>query len=345
MAIYKQEMYESDMTNKNIRWVGLCALVAVLTAGCHKPTYDQLQPRTVKWSLSVVAQAESDQQKKNVESILAEAAKGRPMTTQAQWAAPAQALPAVAAAVKQKADLIVTDAKGIDSVAKQHSEVRFAVVGDSTAPTLPNVRHVALDPKQRYFLAGFLAAEANRQSAEPFTVLVDHAYAADDPDWQMIIAGCRAAGRKDVPAQVQASAFAAPPTGQETGKKTVLTTPRLSGQTLLLLTNLPDAAWTKAKARGMVLIRTDDSLQPIAQQASVLAQPSSLLEEALREEASLLTSGKWQGEQAVKVQGKHPFKIVNGGLVPDKDLQMRFELMEDQLAAGSITPDSYLSAK
>lgn len=364
----------------------LVALLAVLTTGC-KPTFDTMEPNKLKWSLSVVAQASSADQKTTVETLLNNFALQHAITGQVDWVAAGAGAPALKNIVqKGTSDLVVctADAGSVQTVAAQNDQIRFAVVGDGQKPTLDNVRNITIDRKRLLFLAGFLAAEANRESSEPFTVLVSKPLADNDPDWQMILAGSKLAGRHDIPVQIQTSALSAPSTGgkgvtgttgtsdttgttatgtttttgsTDTASSTTVNTGatnaignspvtqplRLSGHSVLLLDNLTSDATAKIKSLGMKVVRTDLSDKPIAVQSNVIAQPAPILSDALQEEADLLAAGKWSGKQLVSLDPKHPYQLLLPGLFANKDIGTQLQIIEEQLANGSLKPETILA--
>lgn len=335
------------MIHGNKRWIGACAALALIATGCHKPTYDQLRPSTVKWSLAVVAQAESQTQQTEVQKLVDDAAKVHAMTSQVAWVASQDVLKTATHYAEQRTDLVMlSDGTDLGGLPQKNLRTRFVVVGDASQPNSVNVRHLVPDQKQLYFLAGYLAAEANKESAEPFSVLVANPVPADDPRWKMIVAGSHYSGRKDMPVQLLASDFSAtqPVANDATRTKApaVVKTPVVSGQSLVLLTDLSDQAWAKIRTKNVDLIRTDERTVPLAQQANVLAQPKSLLTEALKEETDLLQSGKWQGQQVATLSAKYLYAVVNPQRVHDQGLASRLEVIEDSLAVGSIMPDDYV---
>lgn len=329
------------------RWIGVCAVVALIATGCHKPTFDQLQSSTVKWSVAVVAQAESQAQQAEVQKLSEDAAKVHAMTSQVAWVAPEDVSKTAARYADNGTDLVLlTNGADLGDLPKKNVRTRFAVLGDASQPNSINVRHLVPDQKQFYFLAGYLAAEANKDSAEPFSVLVAKSLPADDQRWKMIVAGAHYAGRKDVPAQVIASELDATekPATDSTKRAAapVVNPPVVKGRSLILLTDLSDQAWAKIRTKNIHLIRTDSRTSPLAQQANVLAQPKSLLAEALKEETELLQSGKWQGQQVATLSAKHLYAVVNPQRLRDQGLASRLELIEDSLTVGSIKPDDYV---
>jgi hypothetical protein len=329
------------------------ALLAVLTTGCHKPTFDSMAPSKLKWSLSVVAQAESNDQKAAIDSLVSNFAMQKAITGQVNWVATGAGAPVLNKIVqKGQTDLVLwtADSGDVQAVAQKNDQTRFTVIGSDKAPTLSNVRNITIDRKRLMFLAGFLAAEANRESIEPFTVLVDTVRTANDSDWQLILAGSKFAGRNDIPRQVQSSDLA-PPTqnSKTTGDKKDGTwnsvqqrSVRLTGRSVLLLDSLTTESVQKIKAQGLKVIRTDLSSKPNEVQSNVVAQPASILEDAVQEEGNLLAAGKWTGKQVVQVAPKHPYHLLQAGLFTDKDISNRLDIIDDQLAGGSLKPDSYL---
>jgi nucleotide-binding universal stress UspA family protein len=339
-------------------------LVAILTTGCHKPTFDHLEPRQIKWSLLVLAEEGDDAQNRALQAAVEKTARDQGVTAQVRFVKPEEADAALEQSAQiQGLDLIVlgTRADNLASVASQHPELRFAVAGELADPGV-NVRQVVLDRKRLLFLAGFLAAEANKQSSEPITVLVDRERPANDPDWQMILAGVRYAGRKDTPVQIKASLFAereasVQPNATErnvgeNSQRRMNTRPaqppKLSGRGLIFLDGTertaPEQAFAAMRAKGMLLIRTDQDPRPIALQDRVAAVPTDVLETALKEEAATLASGKWAGEQSVAVKQIHHYDLRLPELFADRALSTRLEQVEELLAAGSIQPESYLDA-
>lgn len=331
------------------------ALLAVLTTGCHKPTFDTMAPSKLKWSLAVIAQAPSNDQKATIESLVGNFAMQKAITGQVDWVAAGAGAPVLNKIMqKGQTDLVLwtADSGDVQTVAQKNDQTRFAVIGADKAPTLSNVRNITIDRKRLMFLAGFLAAEANRESSEPFTVLVDTVRPADDPDWQMILAGSKFAGRNDIPRQVQSSDLAPPVQNQNmtTGGKqdnTVQKVPqrpvRFTGRSLLLLDKLTGDAVQKIKAQGLKVIRTDLSSKPIEVQGNVVAQPSSILEDAVQEEGNLLAVGKWSGKQLVQVAPKHPYQLLQAALFTDKDISDRLDIIDAQLADGSLKPESNMA--
>jgi len=332
-------------------WFG-SLLVAMLVTGCHKPTFEDLEPSTMKWSLAVVGTLQDEQQKQAVQKLADNVSQGS-LQAEVAWTAPAEAGHTLEGlASRQGLDLVLVPAglPNLQEVAAKHDMLRFAVLGDPAEPALPNVRHLTLDKKRLYFLAGFLAGEANRQTSEPFTVLVDQIYRNTDEEWQWILAGSRLAGRKDIPVQVQAAAFL-PPDDSENGNGTRSVFPRpqtvnLSGKAMVLTTPVPDAAWTRIRQEGVGVIRTGESFSALPEGTRVLAEPLYSLTDALREEAAELTGGKWAGRQKVTLPSKRVYQLPNPNLFPDKGgIATRLELFEEQLAAGSLQPEADQAAQ
>ncbi|MGZ4162627.1 MAG: hypothetical protein ACXVDB_00955, partial [Tumebacillaceae bacterium] len=302
----------------------------------------------------VVAQSESNDQKAAVESLVGNFAMQKAITGQVNWVAAGGGAPALTKIVQQgQTDLVLwsADSGDVQAVAQKNDQVRFAVIGADKAPTLSNVRNLTTDHKRLLFLAGFLAAEANRESSEPFTVLVDTLRTVDDPDWQLILAGSKFAGRHDLPRQVLSADLAPPKEDNQTsanGQSATEYTPpkqpvRLTGRSVLLLDSLPAEATSKIKELGLKVIRTDQSGKPNAVQSNVVAEPASILQDAVQEEGNVLAAGKWSGKQVVSITPKHSFVLLQAGLFTDKDLSGRLDIIDDQLANGSLKPDTYLN--
>jgi hypothetical protein len=338
------------------RFAAMCAAVAaiaVLTTGCHGPTFDQLQPHQLKWSISVIALAESEEQKTAIQDLASKLAGEQAMAANLTWLGSPDEAAAVLDKVADTAGvdlvLLAADADNLQTVAQKHPNVRFAVLGaGNTASGLSNVRTLAPEHKRKYFLAGFLAAEANKESSAPFSVYVDKTRSAADEDWQMVLAGVRFAGRKDTPIQVSKTALL-PPAGNAGNAGIAGSTAgdraTLSGRSLLLLDAMPDEVWAKIRDRGMKLIRTDQSTKGLAYQSNSAAQPSSLLTEAFGEESQLLHDGKWTAGQGVELPAKHIYRLTQPGLFLDKSLATRLELIDDQLTSGALKPETYLTGR
>ncbi|PWK15484.1 hypothetical protein [Tumebacillus permanentifrigoris] len=328
------------------RFAALAAAIAafvVLTTGCHQPTFDQLQPAKLKWSVSVIAVAESDEQKNSIQELVGKLAGEHAMATNVTWldkpADAAATLEQVASTPGVDLVLLGADADNLQTVAQKHPNVRFGVLGEGSAAGLANVRALTTDHKRKLFLAGFLGAEANKESSAPFSVYVDKTRSASDDDWQWVLAGVRFAGRKDTPVQVTTSGLL-PTTGSTTTERATL-----SGRALVLLDEMPDEVWAKIRDRGMKLIRTDQSTKGLAVQSNHVAQPSNLLVEAFDEESRLLHDGKWTAGQQVELAAKHIYRLTQPGLFLDKSLATRLELIEDQLTTGALKPETYLAGQ
>jgi basic membrane lipoprotein Med (substrate-binding protein (PBP1-ABC) superfamily) len=343
------------MKKRTSRSLALCATLALalLSAGCHQPTFEQMQPTKNKWSLAVLAPADNDEQKAQLQSNIDKLARERAISARIFWVKPDQAAAALAELTKKKVDLVLLDLNvpNLGDLAKANPQTRFAVL-DEGAQLSTNVRQLQLDPQQLLFLSGFLAAEANKQSSEPFTVLVDKARTASDEDWKMVLAGVHYAGRKDVPIQIVASELSASDatngSNANAARQTVTRQlPKLSGRSILLLgTNadgISDAAWARIKAKGMVMVRSDQTDRPFPQAANVVAKPSSGLEAALGEEADLLAAGKWQGDQTANVKQKRQFDLLQPDLFADKNLQIRLEQLEELLASNRLDPQRFVA--
>ncbi|WP_236588186.1 hypothetical protein [Tumebacillus amylolyticus] len=324
-------------------FVAAVAVSAVLVSGCQ-PEYDQLKPNQVKWAMSVIAVADNDEQKAAIQEMTSQLAGTLAMATNVTWLAK----PEEAAAALDKAagtpgvDLVLlnTASDNLQAVAQKHPEKRFAVLGDENVPQLSNVRTMRHDHNRMMFLAGFLAAEANKESSAPFSVYVDKVRPTTDSDWQLVLAGVRFAGRKDAPVQVPKDAILPPTTN--TGKTgTSVQKATLTGRSLLLMDEMPDEVWAKIQDRGMKIIRTDQSTKGLAYQSNSVAQPSSLLQEAVKEESQLLQEGKWSAGQAVEVPAKQIYQLTQPGLFLDKSLATRLELINDQLASGALKPGTW----
>lgn len=326
----------------------LGSLLAVFVSGCHKPSFEDMEPSSMKWSLSVVSSATSEAEKQEAERLVAEVASQRGLSAEVVY--PAEDLDLTALAERTGLDLMLFESKvpSFDELAQKHPELRFSVLGDSSEPKLSNVRHLVHDRKKMLFLAGYLAAEANRAAKEPFTVLVNELRKADDEDWKMLVAGMHYAGRKDVPLQLQMAALTQKePEGETAGRVgqngSEQGQPALSGLAIVLLDLPSDKAWEKLKQKNQVIIRTDESRANVPLQERVGAQPASLYEAALRQEAELLASGKWSGQQKVALTGKQTYKVTAPALFPDQQIGVLLELIEERIRTGSIKPDDYVS--
>ncbi|MCX7568596.1 hypothetical protein OS242_01260 [Tumebacillus sp. DT12] len=326
-------------------------LIAVMMTGCHKPTFDHLESKETKWSLAVIAAAGDEAENNALQAAVNKTAQEKSVTAQVRFVKPEEA----AAALEQTAqmqglDLVVlgTPVDNLADVAAKHPQLRFAVAGEG-ATEGTNVRRVALERKQLLFLAGFLAAEANKQSSEPITVLVDKVRPATDPDWQMILAGVIYGGRKDAPVQVPASAFAPQQESSRTGTQPRTPQPKLSGRGLIFLDSTertaPESAFAAMRSKGMVLIRTDQDSRPITLQERVAALPATVLDSMIGEEAGVLTSGRWAGDQTAALKQKNQYDLRLPELFADRGLATRLEQIEELLAAGRVQPESFLSAR
>ncbi|KEO84193.1 hypothetical protein [Tumebacillus flagellatus] len=334
----------------NRRFAAFAAAVAasaVLISGCHQPEFEQLKPTKVKWALSVIAVSPGDAQKTAIQGMVSQLAATQAMATNVTWLEkPADAAAALdKAAASPGVDLILLGnaSDNLQAVAQKHPEKRFAVLGDENVPHLSNVRSLTAVHKNVLFLAGFLAAEANKESSAPFSVYVDKTRPSSDPDWQTVLAGVRFAGRKDAPIQVSKDAILPPPPSN-TGKAASNVTNQkatLSGRSLLLLDEMPDDVWAKIRDRGMKCIRTDQSTKGLAYQSNCVAQPATLLQEAVGEESQLLQAGKWAAGQSVELQAKQVFNLTQPELFLDKDLATRLDLIQEQLASGALKPETW----
>jgi hypothetical protein len=333
------------MWKRSYRLMGLlCG--ALLLSACHKPTFADLEPGTLKWSLSVVAVQGQEEQQQKVAELIEELSKGKALSAEVRWVAQDQMANTVDQIMQDgHTDLLVMPgspelAEKVQQATK-NERLRVAVVGGTEPALVNNLRHVTHDRGSLLFLAGFLAAEANKDLREPFSVLVEKPLSPADEEWKMIVAGARYGGRTDLPVQVVVGAGGATgkggATGTNVGKPFVL-----SGKAAVVMARLPEDVGAKVTARKMALIRTDLSPLPAAQQEYVLAQPVSLLEEALREEIELLLAGRWQGGVTVPLKSKKLFEIVKPSLIRDQGLSTRLELIEEQLNAGRIKPQTYL---
>lgn len=298
----------------------------------------------------MIALAESEEQKTAIQDLASKLASEQAMAANLTWLeAPdeaAAALDKVAGTAGVDLVLLAADADNLQTVAQKHPNVRFAVLGaGNTASGLSNVRTLAPEHKRKYFLAGFLAAEANKESSAPFSVYVDKIRSAADEDWQLVLAGVRFAGRKDTPIQVSKTALLPPAGNAGNAGSTAADRATLSGRSLLLLDAMPDEVWAKVRDRGMKLIRTDQSTKGLAYQSNSAAQPSSLLTEAFGEESQLLHDGKWTAGQGVELPAKHSYRLTQPGLFLDKSLATRLELIDDQLTSGALKPETYLTGR
>jgi hypothetical protein len=325
------------------------SLLAVLFSGCHKPTFDEMEPSSIKWSLSVVSTAKTPEEMGAIKQLTEEVAGQRGLSAYAAFVEQEpDAL--VKAAEKKGLDLVIAaGGQSVADLAKEHPELRFSVLGDASEPQLANVRHLVHDRNKVLFLAGYLAAEANRTSREPFTVLVNEPRTAEDADWQMILAGMHYAGRKDLPVQVQNKDLdGSEHAGEEPKHEGVPNAarqpkPGLSGRAVLLLDMPTEKAWEKLGQKSQVIIRTDELTSDVPLQDRVGAQPASLLEPALRQESELLVSGKWTGQQKVTISTKKTYEITSPDLFPNREMGVLLELIEEQLRSGSIKPEDYIA--
>lgn len=304
-------------------------LCSLFVTGCHKPTFDHLEPTTEKWSLTVLAQTGNDQEKAAVESLTAQLAQDKKNTAfQVKWVKPEEASNLFQQTADQSmADLVVlaADSQGANEIALKHPDKRFTFLGGQGVMAGENVRHVTHDPNKKWFLAGLIAAEANKTSREPFSVLVDKPLLPTDEAWKMIVAGARYAGRTDMPVQVHS--------GQT----------ELSGKAMILLTELGEETGKRAKQERVALIRTDERYADIPLQANVIAEPATLLSGALADEVQAVTTGKWQGEQ-INLSVKRTYDLHQSAVLSDRglveDLAGRLEFIEAGLTTGSIKPES-----
>ncbi|HEU4963186.1 MAG TPA: hypothetical protein VFV52_04905 [Bacilli bacterium] len=322
------------MIQKPKPYILLCALLTAFSIGCHKPEYDEMQPSKPKWALGVVAHAESLEQQKLLQTLTDELTREQAMTTRISWTPAEKASQELETMTKSKGlDLLVFEHQvpQIAELARKNQQMRFTLLGNQPAPDSLNVRRITHDRDQLLFFAGFLAGEANRDSKTPFSVLVDHPHPADDKDWQLLVAGARLAGQSLPPLQVVQSDLL---------QKTTYASP-FSGKALVLLDPVGEAVWPKIGQFSISLVRTDENVGSIPLQGRVLAQPGSLLVEAVKEEADLLTDGKWQGKTTVALTSKHTYRLLLPGLFPDKNLPTRLELFEDQYVSGLLKPSSY----
>src|SRR3569833_1209260 len=109
------------------RWIGVCAILALVATGCHKPTFDQLQPRTDKWSLAVVAQAEAQAQQAEVQRLSEDAAKVHAMTSQVNWVAPQDEVKTAARYAEKSTDLVMlTNGADLGDLPQKNLRARFA---------------------------------------------------------------------------------------------------------------------------------------------------------------------------------------------------------------------------
>lgn len=323
------------MIHRTKPYILLCALLAAFTVGCHKPEFDELQAGQPKWSVAVVAHAESEAQQKQVKKTADELTREQAMTTRISWTPAEKASTELDQMTKlQGLDLLIFEHQvpEIETIARKNPQMRFVLLGEQPAPSLMNVRRIAHDRRQVLFLAGFLAGEANRGSKYPFSVLVDRPRTMEDEEWQLVVAGSRLAGQKLAPLQVVQSEL--PESAQARSP--------FSGNVLLLLDAVPETVWPKLSRYAIPLVRTDESILNVPLQDRVLAQPASLLHEALAEEAEALATGKWQGKETIALKGKHTYRLTQPGLFPDPELAARLELYEAQYAAGVIKPENYL---
>ncbi|ASS75574.1 hypothetical protein CIG75_11630 [Tumebacillus algifaecis] len=319
-------------------------LTAVFVSGCYKPTFENMEPSSIKWSMSFVSTAENEEEKHSVEQLVSEVASENGLSSAVVYSTDANALSQVTEYPGLDLVVAAADTPQIGELAAKHPELRFSLLGDTAEPKLSNVRHLIHDRKKLLFLAGFLAAEANRTSNAPFTVLVKEPRSADDADWQMILAGHHYAGRNDVPQQVTISALEGTTTGQgEVGQQNPGTS-KLSGLSMVLLDPPSDRAWERLKASNQVLIRTDERATAVPLQDRVIAQPASLYEAALRQEAKLLVSGSWTGQQNVTLTGKRTFQVLTPAAFANGQIDVRLELIEEQIGAGSLNPEQYIAA-
>jgi len=309
-------------------------LCSLLVTGCHKPTFDHLEPTTQKWSLTVLAQTANDQEKATVEGLAAQLMQDKKNTAfQVKWVTSAEAPTLFQHTADQSmTDLVIlaADVKGANEIIAKHPDKRFTVLGGQEVTTGQNVRHFTHDSKKKWFLAGLIAAEANKASREPFSVWVDKPLLPSDEAWQMIVAGARYAGRTDTPVQV----------GPGRGA--------LSGKAMVLLSELDETAGKNVQQERMALIRTDERYADIPLQANVIAEPAALLSTALPSEVQALTAEKWQGEQA-ELSVRRTFDLYQSAVLSDRQLTEelgdRLEFIEAGLTTGSIKPESILADK
>lgn len=350
MAFYRQECKTIPMkfTRRFAAFTALVATVAMMTTGCLQPSFDELQPHKLKWSISVLAVAQSEEQKTAVQDLASNLAATQAMAMNVMWldknTDAAAALDKVADTPGVDLVLLTANASNLQALASKHPQVRFAVLDQPNVPSLANVRALTTQRTRNLFLAGFLAAEANKESNAPFSVYVDKVRPTTDPDWQAILAGSRFAGRKDVPLQVPKDALL-PPTGsaEKSTGNAVKVTP--SGRSILLLDELTADVYAKIHERGMKVIATDQSTKTLADPANLVAEPATLLAEALQEESSLLHDGKWTAQQQVELPGKQLFRLTQPEQFLDKSLATRLDLIEDQLSTGTLKPETYMTVK
>lgn len=327
------------MKQRILQLVAAGCLTAVFVSGCHKPTFEHMEPSTIKWSMSVVSTAQSEEEQQSVAKLTQEVTGKQGLSAEVLF--PAQDGDMAKLAAQKGLDLVLAsaDTPQIAEQVKEHPELRFSLLGDTSDPKQSNVRHLVHDRARLLFIAGYLAAEANRTSNQPFTVVVKELRAADDPDWQMIMAGMHYAGRKDVPVQVQVSALDG--TNSANDQTAAQGAQALKGLSAVLLDPVTEKAWEGLGAGGQWLIRTDEKTSAVPLQDRVIAQPASLYETALEQEAELLVSGKWTGQQKVVVEGKRSYRINNASAFADAGVDVRLELIEEQLKSGGIKPDEY----
>lgn len=296
--------------------------------------------------MSVVSGAASEAEQQAVAQLAAEVAGQQGLSAEVLYTGQGGDVTQLAA--QTGLDLVLADADTpqVRELAKAHPELRFSLLGDASDPTLSNVRHLVHERARLLFLAGFLAAEANRTSSQPFTVVVQKLRTTDDPDWKMLMAGMHYAGRKDVPVQVTVAqldgtdAAAGGNGGQTATNQNPL---KLQGLSAVLLDPVSAAAWEKLGAGGQWLVRTDERSAAVPLQDRVIAQPASLYETALEQEAELLVSGKWTGQQKVVVEAKQTYRIANPSAFADAEIGVRLELIEQQVKSGAIKPDEYVT--
>lgn len=348
-------------------WVS-CLAAALLTAGCHKPTYEDLEPAGLKWSMAVVGATTTGERERQAVQALVDKLTTGPLHAQVTWVDPAELAHTVETIANQGGiDLVVTTADvDVANVAAAQDGVRFSVIGEASEPTVDNVRHYRLDRRHVYLLAGFLAAEANKDQREPFTVIVDRPLTAEDEAWKMILAGSRMAGRQDQPVLVLADSFRSetnpttrtpagtiqPATNQtgQTGQVRTLTANQplvqaaLSGRSAVLLVDaLPEQAWPKLRAKNMGVVRTSEEPSTWPAGARVLAEPVVSLSAAVQGEAEQLMQGRWKGKQTVTLAPKRLFQLLQPELFPDKQgVVARYELYEAEVLSGALKPEEYL---
>lgn len=306
-----------------------------------------MEPSSIKWSMSVVSGAESEAEQQAADVLAQEVAGKHGLSAEVLYTAKGGNVSQLASLKGLDLVLAAADTPKIQELAKAHPELRFSLLGDTSDPTLSNVRHLVHQRARILFLAGFLAAEANRTSSQPFTVVVKELRTPDDPDWKMIMAGLHYAGRKDVPVQVPVSQLdgtAGAGTDASAGQTAAnRNTPKLQGLLAVLLDPVSEAAWEQLRAGGQWLVRTDERAAAVPLQDRVIAQPASLYEAALEQEAALLVSGKWTGQQKAVVEGKQTYRIANPSAFADAQIGVRLELIEQQVKSGAIKPDEYVA--